>query len=50
MVTLILREFRPNIIVSLNESTELAYQAGHFILENNNTEDDVFLYSASQSK
>ena len=32
--------------VSLNESTELAYQAGHFILENNNTEDDVALYSA----
>ena len=35
--------------VSLNESTELAYQAGHFILENNNTEDDVALYSAQVS-
>ena len=35
--------------VSLNESTELAYQVGHFILENNNTEDDVALNSAQVS-
>lgn len=35
--------------VSLNESTELAYQVGHFILENNNTEDDVALNSAQIS-
>ncbi len=35
--------------VSLNESTELAYQVGHFILENSNTEDDVALNSAQVS-